>query len=472
MLKNLFVAGIAALAFTQAQAQEPADLIIRSVQVIDVHTGKIKPGQSIVIRHDSIIAVADDKKATRYTAAQTFNGAGKYAMPGLWDNHMHFGGGDTLADENKNFLKLYLAHGVTTIRDCSADISDLVIQWRNEVNNGTLQGPTIFTSGPKLEGYKSLWLNDLEIGTSAELQAALDSLQKIKVDFVKVTDNTLKPDLYLEAIREARKRGWAVSAHIPYTLTLDQVTAAGLSAVEHLGYAWKAGVKDEAALSRKIAAGEIKGRDINKYIIENFDSAAAMKTYRMMAARGTAITPTLTLPHLMAWLDVDDHSRDKYLQYIGKGIKGTYAWRVNRAKQDDSAAIAFRKEVFLKTAASLKLLQQAGVKIMAGTDAGYLNSYTYPGIGIHQELALMVKYGGITPLQALQASVINSPAYLHKSNYGALAPGKKADVLLLNANPLTDINNTQKIFAVVAKGKLLDRQALDNLLIEVRNQSK
>ncbi|MBV7529081.1 amidohydrolase family protein [Chitinophaga sp. sic0106] len=472
MLKKLLFAGITSLACIHVQAQEAADLIIRSVQVIDVHTGKIKAGQSIVIRHDSIIAVNDDKKIKRYKAAREFDGAGKYAMPGLWDNHMHFGGGDTLADENKSFLPLYLAHGVTTIRDCSADISDLVIRWRNEVNSGALQGPTIFTSGPKLEGYKSLWLNDLEIGTSAELQQALDSLQKIKVDFVKVTDNTLKSDLYLEALREARKRGWAVSAHIPYTLTMDQVTAAGLSAVEHLGYAWKAGVKDEASLSQKIAAGEIKGRDINKYIIENFDSSAALKTYRMMAARGTAITPTLTLPHLMAWLDVDDHSHDDYLQYIGKGIEGTYAWRVNRAKQDDAAAVAFRKEVFIKTAASLKLLQQAGVKIMAGTDAGYLNSYTYPGIGIHEELALMVKYGGITPLQALQASVINSPEYLHKGNYGALAAGKKADVLLLNANPLADINNTQQIFAVVTKGKLLDRKALDDLLEQVRAANK
>ncbi|RAJ87905.1 imidazolonepropionase-like amidohydrolase [Chitinophaga dinghuensis] len=471
MMKKILLAAIAMAGSISAFSQQ-ADLIIRNTKVIDVRTGEIKSGQSIIVRHDTIIAVTNDSKANKFKASETYNAAGKYAMPGLWDMHMHFGGGDTLANENKNFLPLYLAHGITTVRDCSADISDLVIKWRGEVNNGTLQGPTIFTSGPKLEGYKSIWLNDLEIGTSEELQKALDSLQRIKVDFIKVTDNTLKNDLYLEALREARKRGWAVSAHIPYTLTMDQVTAAGLSAVEHLGYAWKAGVKDEAALSQMIAKGELKGRDINKYIMSHFDTAAAMKTYRMMAARGTAVTPTLTLPHLLAYLDQDDHKHDPYLQYIGKGIQGTYAWRVNRTMQDDSAAIAWRKEVFAKTAAILPLLEKAGVKLMAGTDAGYLNSYDYPGIGLHQELALMVQFGHITPLQALQASVINSPEFLHKTNYGAIAPGKKADILLLNANPLDDITNTQKINAVVVKGKLLNRQALDGLLQQVSNSNK
>ncbi|HVI47648.1 MAG TPA: amidohydrolase family protein [Chitinophaga sp.] len=444
--------------------QKKADLVISSVKIIDVSNGRIIPDQSIIIRNDSIIAVTGSKQAKHYASSQIVDGSGKYAMPGLWDMHMHFGGGDTLAAENKNFLPLYLAHGITTVRDCAADISLSVLQWRDSVNNGTLQGPTIFTSGPKLEGYKSIWLGDLEIGTTAELHKALDSLQQLKVDFVKITDNTIKPELYLEAVKEARKRGFAISGHVPYVLTMQQVSAAGLSSVEHLGYAWKAGVKDEAALSKSIAAGEIKGRDINKYILANFDTATALKTYRYMAQQGTAVTPTLNISYTIAWLDKDNHEHDPYLKYIGKGLQRTYEWRVKRAAMDDSAAIAARHELFGKTAGILPLLLRAGVKILAGTDAGYLNSYDFPGIGLHQELALLVKYGRLTPLQALQASVINSPAYLHKTNYGAVAAGKKADVLLLNANPLEDITNTQKIHAVVVKGRLLDRAALDALL--------
>jgi imidazolonepropionase-like amidohydrolase len=467
-MKKILFSSLALLCGISAFSQQKkADLLIRSVRIIDVKTGKITPGQAIAVRNDSIIAVMNNKQATQYQATQTVDGQGKYAMPGLWDMHMHFGGGDTLAGENKNFLPLYLAHGITTIRDCAADISMDVLKWRDDINNGQLQGPTIFTSGPKLEGYKSVWLGDLEIGTSAELQQALDSLQKLKVDFVKITENTIQPDIYLEALKEARKRGMLISGHVPYVLTMQQVTDAGLSSVEHLTYAWKASVKDDAAFARAIANGEIKGKDINKYILNNFDTAAAMNTYRHMAEKGTFITPTLTLGNVMAYFDQDNHQHDPYLQYIGKGLQRTYEMRVKRIITDDSAAIAWRKMIYEKSSSILPLLQKAGVTIMAGTDAGYLNSFDYPGIGLHQELALMVKFG-LTPLEALQASVINSPAYLHKTNYGAIAPGKKADILLLDANPVADIHNTQKIFALIVKGKLLNRSALDGLLQEVK----
>ncbi|WP_202183024.1 amidohydrolase family protein [Chitinophaga solisilvae] len=463
-MKKLLFTTLALLgALLSSARQQPADLIISSVKVIDVKTGSVTPDQSIIVRHDTIIGVVSNRHAKKFTARQTYNGSGKYAMPGLWDMHMHFGGGDTLAAENERFLSLYLAHGITTIRDCAADISHLVLRWRDEINNGALQGPTIFTSGPKLEGYKSVWLGDLEIGTITELHQALDSLKKLQVDFVKITDNTIKPELYLEAVKAARKRGFAISGHVPYSLTLQQVSEAGLSAVEHLSYVWKAGVKDEAALSRSIAAGAIKGRDINRYILEHFDTAAALKAYRFMAQHGTAVTPTLSLGHILAYFDQDNHQNDPYLKYIGKGLQRTYEMRIKHVLQDDSAAIAWRKLIYEKSSSILPLLQKAGVRIMAGTDAGYLNSFTYPGIGLHRELALMVKYG-LTPLQALQASVINSPAYLHKTNYGAIAPGKKADILLLNANPLEDITNTQRINAVVVKGKLINQEGIEEML--------
>ncbi|NLR66232.1 amidohydrolase family protein [Chitinophaga varians] len=466
MKKNILTV-LSLLGVMTVSAQQPADLVISPVKVIDIKTGKITPDQAIIIRHDTILAVTSLQRARQYKATQTFDGGNQYAMPGLWDNHMHFGGGDTLADENKNFLPLYLAHGITAVRDCSADISAQVLKWRDEVNKGSLQGPTIFTSGPKLEGYKSVWLGDIEIGTTAELNHALDSLQRMHVDFVKITDNTIKPELYLEAVKAARQRGMIISGHVPYALTLQQVTDAGLSSVEHLSYVWKAGVKDEAALSHSIANGDIKGRDINRYILAHFDTTAALKAYRHMAAKGTAVTPTLSLGQVLAYFDQDDHAHDPYLAYIGKGLQKTYEMRVKRVMKDDSAAIAYRKELYEKESAILPLLQKAGVMIMAGTDAGYLNSFDYPGIGLHRELALMVHFG-LTPLQALQASVINSPLFLHQQGYGALAAGKKADILLLRANPLEDILNTEKINAVVTKGRLLDRSALDQLLNKVK----
>lgn len=455
------------LSFAQNKA---ADLLIKSATIIDIKTGKTSSKQVIAIKDGMIIDVFPEGQRSKYSATKTLDAQGKYIIPGLWDMHMHFGGGEALIEENKNLLPLYLAYGITTVRDAAADISPSVLQWRDEIAAGKLQGPTILTSGPKLEGYKSVWKGDIEVGNTQEIKLALDSLQKMKVDFVKITDNTLSPELFLESIRMARQRGYQVSAHIPNSLTMEQIAAAGLSSVEHLGYALKAGSKAEKEISAAVASGTLKGKAFNQKVMDTFEENAALSTYRNMAKHGMYVTPTLSLNYILAYFEKDNHKNDAYLQYIGKGLQKTYEGRVKRVEQDDAEAIEFRHQLFEKTVKTLPLLQKAGVKIMAGTDAGYLNSYAYPGIGLHKELELLVKYG-LTPLQALQASVVNSPAFLNKKGYGSLTAGKKADLLLLNENPLKNISATQKIHAVVVKGAVLDRAVLDQMLEDVKKKN-
>jgi len=447
-----------------------ADLIIADVNVIDVKTGKVKPDQYIIVRTDTIIGVFNQNKAADFEASKTVNAKGKFAIPGLWDMHVHFGGGEEIVHENKNLLPLYLAYGITTVRDCSADISNSVLKWREEIKKGQLMGPTIFTSGPKLEGYKSVWLGDIEISTSGELQKGLDSLDGLKVDFVKITDNTMKPDLFLESIREARKRGYKVSGHIPSVLTMDDVMSAGISSIEHMSYILRAATKNEKEIAELSASGKLKGRELNDRILADFDEKAALTTYKKMAKNNVFVTPTLSLPYLLSHIDEDDHSKDPYLQYIGKGLQKTYVGRVERAGKDDADAVTFRKKFNDKSNSLLPLLKKAGVKIMAGTDGGYLNSYVYPGIGLHKELQLMVK-SGLTPLQALQASVLNSPLFLNKTEYGSLSAGKKADILLLDENPVLNISATEKINVVIVKGQILDKAAIRLTLEEIKSRT-
>ncbi|AFK01542.1 amidohydrolase [Emticicia oligotrophica DSM 17448] len=446
-------------------AQQKVDLIISNAKIIDVFSGKISNEQWVVVDKGRILKVGQLKEMKAYKPQQTISAKGKFVMPALWDMHVHFGGGDSLIQENKDLLNLYTAMGITAVRDAAADITPSVLEWREAVNKGKILGPTIFTSGPKLEGYKSIWVGDIEVGTMEEVKKALDSLDKMKVDFVKITDNTIKPEIYLGSIQEARKRGYKTSAHIPPVFTIEQVSEAGLSSIEHITYLLRAGLKNQKELSEQVAQGTLTARDLSIKALNEFDEATAEKAFKILAKNNTAITPTLSISYATAFLDVNDHQNDEFLKYIGPGLRKTYDWRVQRAAKDSKEAIEIRHRTIEKAASLLPLLQRSGVKILAGTDAGYLNSFDYPGLGLHQELELMVK-NGLTPLQALQASIINGPAFLGKSaDYGSVSAGKKADILLLNENPLQNITSTQRIYGLVSHGTYLDSVKLKSLLV-------
>ncbi|MBB3890256.1 imidazolonepropionase-like amidohydrolase [Phenylobacterium haematophilum] len=469
-MRNLTLAAPLAIALLMggsvaAYAAEKVDLLIVDATVIDVASGQLKNGAAVAVRGDTIVAVKPTAKAkAEFSASQTVDAKGRFVMPGLWDNHVHFGGGPELIDENKALLPLYVAHGITTVRDASGDLPEQVLAWRGGVASGALLGPTIFSSGPKIEGVKPMWKGTIEVGTEAEADAALDKLQSLKVDFVKITENTLTPQLFVYTVKQAKARGLITSAHIPAAITVDTASEAGLSSIEHMGYALRLGSPQEAQIAADVASGKITGAQATIQTLASFDEATAMAGFSRLAARGTYVSPTLNGSKATAYLDQDDHRNDPYLAYIGKGLQATYAWRVERAAKDDAAAIARRHAVYEKNAALVPMLQKAGVSILAGTDAGFLNSFNYPGIGLHDELKIYVD-AGLSPLHALQASVINGPRFLgHADRYGAIAAGKAADILILDRNPIADITATRAIGGVVMKGQYFDRKALDDML--------
>ena len=137
---------------------------------------------------------------------------------------------------------------------------------------------------------------------------------------------------------------------------------------------------------------------------------------------------------------------------------------MDRANQANTAQTAFRKASYRKLVSLLPVIQKSGMDIIAGTDAGFLNSFIYPGFALHKELQIFVE-GGLTPLEALQTSIINGPKYFGLLNdYGSVEVGKKADLLLLNANPAADIEATEDRFALIRQGKVYTRKDLDSLL--------
>lgn len=455
-------------ACNQVTQKQQADIIINHANVINMMTGQITANQSIVIKNSTIVARGGNELNLRYSATSQIDASGQYVMPGLWDMHVHFGGGEQLITENKQLLPLYLAYGITTVRDAAADLSESVLQWREQINQGTLIGPTIYTSGPKLEGKDSIWPGDLEVETSAEMHAAIDKLEAMNVDFIKITDSALTPQLYLQAVKEVKKRGYQISGHIPFSLSVTDVSNAGLDAIEHMTYMLKAAADNEQEISAKVKSGILSYSSALPIITEHVDKATAMKKYRVLAKNNTAVVPTLIGGQITAYIDENDHQQDEYLNYLGKGLKATYQWRVDRANKDTPEQITQRKERFIKTAKLLPWVQQAGVSIIAGTDAGFLNSYIYPGLSLHQELAIFSDYG-LTPLQTLQSATIAGPKFLGKTQqFTSLEVDKVADIIILARNPLVDIRNTQSLQGVISHNRYYNKKALEHLKLQAK----
>lgn len=465
LLKNRLLLFIPILFFLSCShdTKEQFDLVIQNGKVIDLETGKIAP-QSIFISGGRIKKVVDSIPVKSFEAAKTIDATGKFLLSGFWDNHTHFRGGDSLIAANKNFLNLFIANGITTVRDAGGDLTTSVLEWNKEIAAGTLVGPNIFTSGPKVDGKDGTWAGSLEVESETDIQSALDSLQSIPSDFVKLYDSRISGEMYLKTIVAAEKRDLITSGHMPFTVKLDQAVDSGIDAIEHLYYVMKGCASNETEVTQKLQNKEIGFWDAMPLLMSNYQDSVAQKTFFHLKGHKVFVVPTLHIGKTLSYLDEVNHSTDEYIRYINAGIIKTYEGRINRAKNSSEKAIADRKALDSFFGKLTKSLNDAGVGLLAGSDSGAFNSYTYPGISLHKELQEMVA-NGLSPLEALKTSSYNGSIFLKKEvDYGSLSEGKLADVVLLDANPLEDIKNTQQIYAVIKGGKTYSKEQLKALL--------
>lgn len=450
------------------------DVVINHVTVVNVLTGQLTPNQVVTISKGKIVDIELADKES-YAAKQYVNGNGRYLIPGLWDMHVHFRGGDSLAAANKKSLTLYLAHGITTVRDAGGDLTPSIFQWRRDMDAGRLAGPRIFTSGPKIDGPGAYWPGSLQVETPAQISKALDSLQRLKVDYVKIYDSRISGAAYLETIRQAQRRGLKTTGHMPYSVTLGEAMKKGLDATEHLYYVFKAcsGKEDSLTALFRNSLNTNKPMslfDVLPAVYDTYSPAAASRTFALMAKRHTAVVPTLYIQRTLAGLTENDHTQDSLYSYIDPRIQATYTRRLASAQQQSVSARTFSKKLNTRFASLVPQMQAAGVTILAGSDSGPFNSFVYPGASLQGELELLV-LAGLTPLQALQTATVNGARFMGSADHTAvIAQGKDADLVLLTANPLEDIANIQKIDAVISRGKAYPAAALANMMRAVRNR--
>ncbi|UYZ60008.1 amidohydrolase family protein [Hymenobacter latericus] len=456
------------------QPQQPYDLLITHANVVDVEKGRILPNQTLAIS-EGLIRRLGNSGAQTAAAKQTIDAQGKYLIPGLWDMHVHFRGGDSLTAANRNLLPLYLAHGITTVRDAGGDLTPAIYSWRQEMQTGRLAGPRIFTSGPKLDGPYPTWPGSLVIETPEQINKALDSLQKLKVDYVKLYESTVSREAFLGAITAAEKRGMTTTGHMPYTVTLREAMERGLDASEHLYYVFKACSSKEDSITTAVQSSLRTSRPLGLFAVlptvyKTYDAATAASTYRMLAKHRTAVVPTLHIQKVLTELPETDHARDTLLAYIDPKIQRTYARRIASARAQSAATRAFNKQLGAKFMSMVPQMQAAGVTLLAGSDSGPFNSYVYPGASLLGELELMVQ-AGLTPAQALQAATINGAKFLKADQRsGSIKPGKEADVVLLNKNPLENISSLRQIQTVVVRGRVYSAADLRQMVQAVKHQ--
>ena len=450
------------------------DVVINHVTIVDVRTGKLAPNQVVAIARGKIVAVQPADQDS-YAARQYVNGNGRYLIPGLWDMHVHFRGGDSLAGANKKSLTLFLAHGITTVRDAGGDLTPSILQWRKDMEAGQLAGPRIFTSGPKIDGPGATWPGSLEVETPAQIRRALDSLQRLKVDYVKIYDSKISGAAYLETIRQAQRRGLKTTGHMPYSVTLAEAIGRGLDATEHLYYVLKACSGKEDSLTALVRGRLGTAQPLGLFavlpaVLATYSPAAAARTFALMARHHTAVVPTLYIGRTLAELPDHAHAHDSLLAYIDPQIRATYQRRLASARQQPPAARRLNQQLEAKFLALIPQLQAAGVSILAGSDCGPYNSFVYPGASLHGELELLVQ-AGLTPLQALQAATISGARFMGVADRtAAIAPGRDADLVLLTGNPLNNIANIRNIDAVVSRGKAYPAAVLANMVRTLKNR--
>lgn len=418
-------------------------IAITGVTLIDGTGAAPHPGVTVIVsgnRISDIVAGQPDLSGI----LEVVDGKGKFLIPGLWDMHTHLA---YLGDVTCTTL---VAYGVTSVRDPGGAL-DTVDWFRARIEGGSLVGPRIFRAGPILDGSKPGSQDRLVIDTADDGRRAVSFVKARGVDFIKV-HNGAPPAAYFAMLAEARRQGLSVVGHIPIDVDPGEAIDAGHQSVEHIVSLV------EGPMRRKVAAGMTR-----EQAMAEFTDAEATRLARKMVAKGTWFDPTLVFYWYRAhqWeFRAGADPRERYVTASARAFQKAFTPLPDNP--DIRRVLAAGFERFLEIT---RILHREGVRFLVGADLAAATPYA--GSSVHEELAWLVK-AGLTPMEALVAGTRNGAEAVGRlGDLGTIEKGKFADLALLDANPLADITNTQKIAAVVANGRLFRREELDKLLAQV-----
>jgi imidazolonepropionase-like amidohydrolase len=456
------------LAPASVEAQQAAALIaITHVTVINPGKSSIQSDASVLIRGDTIAEVSDSAHFQMPKEARILDGRSQYLIPGLWDMHVHTAFGDWFPGGRDVILPLFIANGVTGVRDMGGDLP-ILLQWRKQISAGEILGPRMVVSGPMLDADlpngKLRFPSSIAVSNPAEAVAAVDSLKAQGADFIKV-QSVISHDSYLAAAAEAHKQGLPIVGHVPDKVRIAETVAAGQKSIEHLMGIFEGCSSKESAF--------IAGKGNLEMLLSTQRKKKCNAAITLLARNQVWQVPTLAWQRGGTFLDQVDWQHQPLDKYVPAYWRDVTWQRFKEEMMPDlrKDTLALREEYFDDNLKMVGAMHRAGVPFLAGTDTA-AGIYIMPGFSLHDELADFVE-AGFTPMEALATATSNPAKFLGLENtFGSIGPGKIADLVLLTANPMDNIHNTRKIRAVIVKGRLFDRAELDGILAQVEKSAR
>jgi imidazolonepropionase-like amidohydrolase len=405
----------------QLSPRPTAPIALVGGTLIDVTGKPATPNAAVIIQGDRITAAGPRATVKIPANARLIDVAGKFLLPGLWDMHSHF--------YQAEFGPAYLAAGITTARDVGNDI-EFGTSLRDAAKDKRGLGPRMLLAG-YIDGKSESHGFDVEVETPAEARAAVQRYQAAGYEQIKIRDH-VKLETLKVICADAHRLGMTVTGHVPEGMNALQAVEAGMDQINHMNYA---------------LTGFFPNRDRNNPSVTiNLNAPNVVNALRFFKEHGTVIDPTDAVLELMLRpMNVPIESFEPGATKVPPDLSVQINKKGEAAEQAEGLRMVV--DVLLKATVAL---QRAGVPIVAGTDVGV------PGHTLHRELELYVK-AGMTPLEAIQAATI-TPARVMKleQEVGTLDVGKRADLIVLDANPLENISNIRKVKFVMAQGRLFD----------------
>jgi hypothetical protein len=430
-------------------------LALVHVTVIDATESPPQADKTVIVEGQHITAVSDSNEAHIPRGAQVIDGRGKYVIPGLWDMHVHTAFGKWIPPDPTITLALFVANGVTGVRDMGGEL-EVLTRWRADISVGKLIGPRMIIAGPMLDGPAPRFPSSAPVTNAADGRRVVDELKAHGVDFIKI-QSLVPRDGYFAAAERARQLGIEFVGHVPDAVRASEASNAGQRSIEHFTGIFEgcSGIEDQL----------LKGPKSLGLNVSTYDPARAQALIELLRKNQTWQVPTLVWERGQWLIDTIDLTHDPLIKYAPR------AWRERTwpmftrdiLKDLDTDPLSVRRKFVQMELDMTRAMFRAGVPFMAGTDTA-AGVHVFPGFSLHDELKLFVQ-AGLTPLQALQTATRNPAEFMHRpAETGTIRQGALADLVLLDANPLDNIENTRRIRAVVLAGRYFSRSDLDHLL--------